>query len=718
LSRFKLSTDRPLASSTHDVLGTQAFAKQLASALLSFRQMESLVVGLFGPWGSGKSTIINFLTEHLENQADTDKPIIFSFNPWLFSTHEDLVQLFLHELGVVLKQKDFSKVAEALENFSDALTEGLNTFQIPIIAPLCKGFISLFSSKWKKSLNDKKEAANKALLKSNKKIIVILDDVDRLTPEEIRLVFKLIKAICDFSNIIYIVSFDKQVVVDALNKFHNSKGEEYLEKIIQVPFEIPALDQSSINKLFFDKLDQILNFSPFSNNDEQFYWSQIFHYGIEPYLQNPRDVLRLANAFSLSFELVRGEVHWVDFLAVETLKVFNRNLYEELKHNKFKFSGLLEDSLSTNQQPTQEYFDSLFNQHGGVDTEKTKELLRILFPKIDCVLRQNMRYRHSFSTQWRRQLRVCSEDIFDTYFRLNFPEDSIRAAELERLAAASNNAQDFSKALIEIVNIQNSKFKTDKLLDRLLDYCETAIPIVHISYVVSAFMISGDELLNSVNPSDRGLLDIDTRIRIGRIHYHLLKRIESKDSIYRILYEAIQQGTALACIISEIAAVTSRSRREQSYFPTEEQELSDTQAQSLRTLGLAKIRQYKDEQKLLSTPDLLYILYRWKEWTDNIQEITDWIRSLVPNNLEFSNFLAGIISYSKSQGSGGVKTKFYIRYKTLADFIEPDALRGNIEQLVQNNLLANKPDVLRAIESLLREIDNPTLREREYFLDD
>ena len=101
-------------------------------------------------------------------------------------------------------------------------------------------------------LNILKDKVNEILKGKDTKTIVIIDDIDRLMPDEMVCIFKLIKAVCDFNNVIYVVSFDKEVVINALNQFHNEKGKDYLEKIVQIPFEMPQPDQNKLNKMFFE----------------------------------------------------------------------------------------------------------------------------------------------------------------------------------------------------------------------------------------------------------------------------------------------------------------------------------------------------------------------------------------------------------------------------------------------------------------------------------
>lgn len=116
------------------------------------------------------------------------------------------------------------------------------------------------------------------------KIIVSIDDIDRLSEEEIIAVFQLVKALADFPKTIYLLAFDYDVVVKALGKIQHGDGKEYLEKVIQVPFEIPAPNMVSIHEALLSKLNTLLGDIPEDRLDKAA-WAGLFHYGLKGYIK-------------------------------------------------------------------------------------------------------------------------------------------------------------------------------------------------------------------------------------------------------------------------------------------------------------------------------------------------------------------------------------------------------------------------------------------------
>jgi predicted KAP-like P-loop ATPase len=97
-----LSADRALVDPAEDRLGYAPFAKQLARSLLRGCPADGLVVALYGAWGTGKSTALNFVLHYAEQDPDADQPVIVRFNPWWFAGHEDLVRRFFSQFEAAL----------------------------------------------------------------------------------------------------------------------------------------------------------------------------------------------------------------------------------------------------------------------------------------------------------------------------------------------------------------------------------------------------------------------------------------------------------------------------------------------------------------------------------------------------------------------------------------------------------------------------------------
>src|SRR3972149_4130714 len=108
IKKHQFSADRPVTSYKEDLLGRSGFAESLASAIKDWAGNDSLVITLYGPWGSGKSSIKNMVLEFLHASKE-DCPYVEEFNPWQWSGQEQLAEAFFREIGTVLGRADKTK---------------------------------------------------------------------------------------------------------------------------------------------------------------------------------------------------------------------------------------------------------------------------------------------------------------------------------------------------------------------------------------------------------------------------------------------------------------------------------------------------------------------------------------------------------------------------------------------------------------------------------
>lgn len=113
---------------------------------------------------------------------------------------------------------------------------------------IINNFNKLLSAE-KKGLDEIKNEINTALLNIDIKIIVVIDDLDRLADTDIQEIFQLVRSIADFKNTIYILSYDEEI----LDKIQKDKGGKYIEKIVQVPIKLPKVSQENLKDIFIKK---------------------------------------------------------------------------------------------------------------------------------------------------------------------------------------------------------------------------------------------------------------------------------------------------------------------------------------------------------------------------------------------------------------------------------------------------------------------------------
>ena len=315
--------DNPIRDADADVLGRTATAKSFAGHILELDASEGAAVGVFGPWGSGKTSFINLARTEFE-QAEIP---VLDFNPWMFSGTEQLVGRFFDELSAELRLRDFAKVGKALKKYGDALTAPLSLLGVPLVKELVTAALKTVGSVT--SVNQRRKDVEDALRKCERPIIVVLDDVDRLSVSEIRDVFKLARLTGSFPNLIYIVLCDRLRVEQALDE-DGLSGRDYLEKIIQWPFDLPGASEHILGQQLREEIDSaredITNHGLFDG----WVWFDVFREIVRPLIRNMRDVRRYAAAIRGTVAGLEGKIALADVLGLEAIRIFMPDVFKRL----------------------------------------------------------------------------------------------------------------------------------------------------------------------------------------------------------------------------------------------------------------------------------------------------------------------------------------------------------------------------------------------------
>lgn len=710
-----LSADNPLIDPNHDRLGYAPFAKNLAESICKMAPPQGFVMAVYAPWGSGKSTLLNFIVHYLEQKRESEQPIIVPFNPWWFSGQEDLTRHFFDQLLAVLSTKlqSFSQeMKERLENFAQivsripgiSIVEALAKSSNPAVEPTMLLFKSLVHAK---DVYKLKEDIEKELRNQQKRILVVIDDIDRLTAEEIRQLFRVIKAVANFPNIIYLLLFDKEVVVKALAETQRIPGEAYLEKIVQVPFELPLPNKTSLRGLLFEKLSVILTDTP-NELFDQTDWGNVYLDGIDFFITTPRSIVRLTNTLSVTYPAVKGEVNSVDFIAIESLRVFCPMIYDIIRKNPEAFTGhadtegfhgLTVDKLKL-------LHNSWIEQVREEDKEPVKQMLLRLFPKLQAVW-GNTYYGAESESSWRRQLRICSLEIFPIYFRLAVPEGDLSNTKMKAILALANDGKAFGEKLIELANQKRPDEMTQVriFLERLEDYTEKEISLDCIPSIVQALFNVGDQLLRSED-ENRGMFDFGNNIRIGRIIYQLCRRLDEPKR-FEVLKEAILNGNALSTIVHKVAVfgqeqgkhVLDNARR-----PEKEWSVSVEHLKELEKIALEKVRRAAQQDVLIQVSKLPSILYFWRELSSE-EEVKQWVQEVISSDERLIIFLEKFIQKTFSHSASDVvsREQYRLDSKQLEPFLEPSKIIDRARRLTEDNRLTENQKI--AIRQFIQEYD-------------
>lgn len=728
--------DKPIETEKDDFLGRKRFSQHLGKALLDWKEKESLVIAIFGEWGSGKSSVINLASENIEKSNHENKPTIIEFNPWIFSEEDSLGEHFFNEIAKELEiRKDTEKdknIAKKLKFYASLLSltpeknllsglssktllilgligisssQIINWLKIPthwiqnilliggfllVLIELFKGYLTKFADYFEKkaeyyskSVSEVKREIKKELIDRQKKLVIVIDDIDRLNQSEIRQIFRLIRVNADFPNTIYLLAFDRKIIEKNLEEQVGVSGKDYLNKVVQVNFDVPFARPSKISTFLFKELDRILTVLPesaqkyFGHDDP--YWANIYHSGFKDFFKNIRDVKRFASSLEFNIsQMYQGEVmevNPIDFIAIEAIRAFAPDFYLFMRNKGTLFTSTDRDTSSRDNNPRKDEIKKALNELPNETKESVLELIKRLFPQVDGLFQYGYSsHGYEWQSTWSNNLRVCATNNFDSYFTLipGGDEDELSQFEIEDILNKSNSEEEFEKIVREYIN----KGKIRKVLQRIQDFTgdQNRISQDNAKNVVKALFNISDDL-----PEEKvGMWDFGADMDLMRIIYQLLKREADKNKNFELLKEAMLSSKG---IFGPVQKVSLESSRKEKGKDSDEFVVPEDKIEELQKLCLEKIKS-NNTDALLKHKNLLYILYRWKEW-DKEGKWKEFIKEIIDDNAKLLLFITKFVSETKSQtiGDYGVKITKKFNYKSLCDFIDLSELKLRIEAI-------------------------------------
>lgn len=455
-----IEKDIPIYSKSQDILNRDNFVNSIVQLLQNNNDEESTVIGLYGPWGSGKTSIINLIQEQLNTSgcmsseiSEDTRYVIVTFNPWLYSNMKDLIVEFFTCMTEALGQKGnkFQNIVELLNEYK-CLISPISNF-IGILDPISQ-LVEKSIEYYVKQRNSRSQ--NLVLVKKNliqqmvdnkQKIVVFIDDIDRLTDEEIAAIFRLVKVVADFPFVTYILSFDYEVVINALDRVQHDKGVEYLEKIVQVPVIIPSARQENLEKYFNTKLESIFcdeSISRFQNTR----WWQLRSQGIDKYMTSIRNINRYCNEVKMSYYALKGDINIIDLLGISCLRVFESHIYQILpRYKKIICINGNETFMPSNDIPAQLIKMTEVLKNRANHWNYAESILGVLFPKFSNIVKNRNMSIKDYKESSISFHSIQRAENFDRYFTWTLTESDVSFDEIHNFLFECDQKQMETKLL-------------------------------------------------------------------------------------------------------------------------------------------------------------------------------------------------------------------------------------------------------------------------------
>lgn len=357
-----IRNDEPIDHAESDTLGRSKLAKVLIEELDDLDATSGAIMAIMGPWGSGKTSLLNLMTTEIERE---NRFAVVRFNPWMFSGSEELVERFFGELADQRGKKSdkLKDIATKVGSYGSLLKPLRFVPGVATFAEAGGAVLETFSNYGNRQpgITETRYGLRLDLESMSGKILVVIDDVDRLSPMETADVFRLVRLVGNFPNVVYLIAFDRGRVETSLSSVHGD-GTSYLEKIVQFPFELPEIADTVLEEHVRSEISRVTSDIAAEFRIDYGAWSTTLPSIVMPLIKNLRDIRRLSPALRVSLRSLEGRVDLGDVIAMETIRLLRPSLFRQLSQ--------VADALVLPKQ------SGLFSRHS--EEQLTLEITRLL----------------------------------------------------------------------------------------------------------------------------------------------------------------------------------------------------------------------------------------------------------------------------------------------------------------------------------------------------
>jgi predicted KAP-like P-loop ATPase len=486
-----LTNDTPITTPDDDHFGIDPFAQALTKAISGMQAPKGVVIGINGPWGSGKTSALNLILYHLEPLIQEQKIKIVRFSPWWMSSTEAIIAAFLSGLEAAIGESISESALKAFRNVAHRVQRVVGA-AADLVAPGVSKIVDAADGLLggDQSIEAQHRKVSESLANANCRFLVVIDDIDRLAPDDVIEMFKLVKSVGQLSNVIYLLTFDRQLAERVVSNKYPSEGPHYLEKILQAAFEVPAVGEEQLRGAF---LAQVNDVCPPAESEDQMRFMNLMLECVTPLLRLPRDLIRLTGMLQVTWPAVAAEVDRADFVSIEAFRLFLPDLYRAIRGNAERLTGIGSMSIDRPDCSRASEYDNLLLA-GIPQSEqlRIKRALRRLFPRLDAVW---AKVHHTSDSASRRFRRICSAEHFETYFRFAIGEEILPATTISALIKQANE-RDFIQTTMRRAletRLTSGKTKASVYLDEFRVHA-LGVAQDHIAPLITSLFEIADEL--------------------------------------------------------------------------------------------------------------------------------------------------------------------------------------------------------------------------------
>jgi hypothetical protein len=493
-------SDDPIRTWGEDALGRASLVDSMCIKLMI---SKSPVLALFGQFGSGQTSILNLLREHL-----ADKAIVVSFSTWLPGSQETLTAYLLSDIANEChKQYVVPGLRKSAQRLAKALGQNV---------PLLRDYLESLPVATQK---DDIDGVKTALARVPKRVIVLLDELDRMEKQELVTLLKMVRGISTLPNLSFVCAGDRKTIVEIAKGSFDDKNNAYFEKFFPVSIQIPEANPETLRRAGTERLVAAFRRRDWFENESEVetfrrHIEGIWDQRIAPFCRNLRATGLLANDVGAAAAPLRREVHPVDLTLIELLRRFKPAIYEIVSRSSEALTGgesilrggtfhLDEDKEKIRQKLIADIQQAV---PGEAEREKVKGVLGELFPLFTQIDAQSWLSRSQRQeADEENQKRISQPGIFPAYFRYELPEAIFSSVEMDALLrrmGAGTKDDERERAFLETLDsMEKGSLRRDDFLRKLAEAATKSMPLLVGKALVHAAMGAANKYVYDTLPA-------------------------------------------------------------------------------------------------------------------------------------------------------------------------------------------------------------------------
>jgi hypothetical protein len=313
-------------------------AKEIARLVKLTHNKKSFAIGILGEYGSGKTSFLNLI----HGELSRNDVLKIAFDPWSAGSPETIRREFFDLLASKVAEVDLS-VSALIYSYGRRLA-GFDARSLSLL-----NWLGFLGNKGSVQSSGEYQRINQMISSTGRKIVITIDDLDRLHPAEIMEVLKLIRNTANFSNVFYLVGYDKGYVQGAIKTLNDAGSLNYLDKIFQLEIPLPKREEDDLLVTLQERLKEMVtteHYAVFENIMIPNGFRSRYEKAYSGVLRQGRDVVRFINGFKIIYKLIGEEVDFECLVLLELIKFRFPAIYELLyvQHDVFLYEQPLRSS--------------------------------------------------------------------------------------------------------------------------------------------------------------------------------------------------------------------------------------------------------------------------------------------------------------------------------------------------------------------------------------